>query len=144
MLIKLYDLKSRPTKVINIENNICFDFSDIIYMELSFPCLLFFGLNNEHGRLKSMGNRYTNLVWDHCHWVWHNMFAAKYQSYKLKRIYLSNVNCNWTCEVDMLELRLVCLLGTIVIVMGAFGPPAVSVVNAYEISHKLVNLRYKN
>lgn len=44
----------------------------------------------------------------------------------------------------MLELRLVCLLGTIQIVVGAFGPPAVSVVNAYEISHKLVNLQYKN
>lgn len=138
-MIHLYDLKSRPTKVINIENNISFDFSDIIYMELTFPCLPFFCLTNQHRRFKSMGNGYTNLVWDHCHWVWHNMFAAKYQSYKLKRIYQSNINCNWTCEVDMLELRLVCLLGTIQIVVGAFGPPAVSVVNAYEISHKLVN-----
>lgn len=99
MLINLYDLKSRPTKVINIENNICFDFSDIIYMELTFPCLPFFCLTNQHRRFKSMGNGYTNLVWDHCHWVWHNMFAAKYQSYKLKRIYHSNVNCNWAWYV---------------------------------------------
>lgn len=74
MLINLHDLKSRPTKAINIEQISVMTSVIIIYMELTFPWLLIFFLNNQHKRFISMGNRYTsptNLVWDQCDWVWH-------------------------------------------------------------------------
>lgn len=141
MLINLHDLKSRSTKAFNINNNTRFDFSDNYRHGSNISMIAIFRFNNRHKRFISMGKGYTNLVWDLCDWAWHIQHVCCkipityiYQNGSTKAM---PIYCNWTCEVDMLELKLVCLLGTVLIVVEAFGPLAVSVVNAHQIFHKL-------